>query len=546
MARILCLWLPNWPIQRVVQCRPELKNRAVALAADGPRGGQVTACSSEAVAQSVRPEMPVAEAQALARDLVIVPHEPSADRRALAALAEACERFSPSVAIEDDNEPESLLLDISNVEHLWDSEAALTHELEQFFTRRGYRVRVAVADTAGLAWGLAHCEGQRVEASTSKPTQDCKMQNANCKFSITEQREFDNNLQFAIQSLPIEALRVADDTAALLRQLGIETVGQLTALPRQDLTSRFGEELLRRLDQLTGAAREVTEPHRALAPLETSHALDEPTADRFVLSQVLRQLVERLARQLAARDQGAVLLMCFLRCTDGRTVPLRIGLLQPSANVRQLLELVDLHLETVALAAEVDRIELRVAVVGRLGQRQSELFADRWPSDPHQLALLVNRLSSRLGHEQVLRAKPRASPVPERAVRWVAAVEKSRVESRGSKARKLRISDFGLRIKNTHSAIHNPQSAIPLLLYPAPQTLEVVCVAPDGPPQFVWVGNRRERIVHFSGPERIETLWWRGPSVRRDYYRVALASGSHLWIFRRLSDRRWFLHGAFS
>ena len=171
--------------------------------------------------------------------------------------------------------------------------------------------------------------------------------------------------------------------------------------------------MLRRLDQLTGAAREVIEPHRALAPLEASHALDEPTADRFALSHVLRQLVERLARQLAARDQGAVLLMCFLRCTDGRTVPLRIGLLQPSANARQLLELVDLHLETVALAAEVDRVELRVAVVGRLGERQSELFADRWPSDPHQLALLVNRLSSRLGHEQVLRAEPCASPVPE-------------------------------------------------------------------------------------------------------------------------------------
>ena len=107
--------------------------------------------------------MPVAEAQALARGLVIVPHEPSADRRALAKLAEACERFSPCVAIEDGDEPESLLLDISNLEHLWGSETVLTHELEQFFTRRGYRVRLAVADTVGLAWGLAHfAERERV------------------------------------------------------------------------------------------------------------------------------------------------------------------------------------------------------------------------------------------------------------------------------------------------------------------------------------------------------------------------------------------------
>jgi hypothetical protein len=83
------------------------------------------------------------------------------------------------------------------------------------------------------------------------------------------------------------------------------------------------------------------------------------------------------------------------------------------------------------------------------------------------------------------------------------------------------------------------------LLHPTPQALEVVCVAPDGPPQFVWLGARRQRIVHHAGPERIETLWWRGSLVRRDYYRVALESGSHLWVFRRLTDRRWFLHGAF-
>jgi protein ImuB len=85
-----------------------------------------------------------------------------------------------------------------------------------------------------------------------------------------------------------------------------------------------------------------------------------------------------------------------------------------------------------------------------------------------------------------------------------------------------------------------------LLLYPQPQTLEVVCIAPDGPPQFVWLDGRRERIVNHAGPERIETLWWRGPSLRRDYYRIAVESGSHLWTFRRLTDGRWFLHGVFA
>src|SRR2546421_611535 len=139
MTRILCLWFPNWAIQRAIRCRPELKGRAVALvtcptvskstagppfgrcpASSGTQSTQsiVTVCCGKAVKQGVRPAMPLAEAQALARDLKVAVYEPAADRRALVKLAEACEQFSPRVALEEGDEPESLLLDISNLEHL--------------------------------------------------------------------------------------------------------------------------------------------------------------------------------------------------------------------------------------------------------------------------------------------------------------------------------------------------------------------------------------------------------------------------------------------
>jgi protein ImuB len=201
------------------------------------------------------------------------------------------------------------------------------------------------------------------------------------------------------------------------------------------------------------------------------------------------------------------------------------------------MELIELHLENTRLASEVERVGLRVAVVGRLGERQGELFADRWPTDPHQLAVLVNRLSSRLGSERVLRAEPRTSPVPERAVKWQTLMG-TRNEERVARKKRL-------RTKENESAIQNPQSAIPLLLYPSPQAVEVVAVAPNGPPQAVWLEGQREVIASCAGPERVETLWWRGPSLRRDYYRVATPSGQHLWMFRRITDGEWFVHGIF-
>ncbi len=226
MTRILCLWLANWPIQRIARSRPELKGRPMALATSGPRGAEVAVCSSAAVAQGVRVAMPVAEAQAPAPQLVILPHEPLRDRQALAKLAEACERFSPCVGLEETVEPESLLLDISNLDHLWGSEAALVEQVEKFFKRRGYRVRLGVAGTIGLAWALAHfAEGN----FPTKANDEARMTNDEIHHSSLVIR---HSSFTRCRKLPVEALRISPETAALLRELGVETIHQLMLLAR--------------------------------------------------------------------------------------------------------------------------------------------------------------------------------------------------------------------------------------------------------------------------------------------------------------------------
>ena len=66
MKRIVCVWLPNGSIQRLVAARPELKGRAILLYARDPRRGlYVAACSSAARRGGVRLGMPAAEATAL-------------------------------------------------------------------------------------------------------------------------------------------------------------------------------------------------------------------------------------------------------------------------------------------------------------------------------------------------------------------------------------------------------------------------------------------------------------------------------------------------
>jgi protein ImuB len=84
----------------------------------------------------------------------------------------------------------------------------------------------------------------------------------------------------------------------------------------------------------------------------------------------------------------------------------------------------------------------------------------------------------------------------------------------------------------------------PLRLANEPVPLEALSVVPDGPPiQFQFHGLHR--VAHVWGPERIQTGWWRGRYVQRDYYRIETTTGKRYWLFRRLSDGQWFLHGIF-
>ncbi len=211
MTRILCLWLPNWPIQRLTRSRPELSGRPLVLEAPAVRGSRVAACCRAAVAQGIRVDMPLAEAKSLVPSVAVEPYAAAADCQELRRLAAACEQFSPAVALEEEGEPESLLLDVTNLTHLLGSEAELAAKVERFFAAERYRVQIAVADTVGWAWALAHYGRLRIVDSRAgrspaptigvedDPTRELAIRNP----------------QSELSPLPIESLRIASDTVAL-------------------------------------------------------------------------------------------------------------------------------------------------------------------------------------------------------------------------------------------------------------------------------------------------------------------------------------------
>ena len=159
MARILCVWSPNWPItawRRRTPSPPPAEASAPALpfALIANEGGvrRLVAVDARAQAMGLHPGQKAADAAALVPNLATADHDAQADAQALELLADWCVRFSPAVA---SDAPDGLFLDVSGGDLLWGGEAALAHELEARLTDNGIPVRMAIADTAAAAWALA-------------------------------------------------------------------------------------------------------------------------------------------------------------------------------------------------------------------------------------------------------------------------------------------------------------------------------------------------------------------------------------------------------
>ena len=573
MERVLSIWLPDWPLQRLLVARPELKDRAVVLYdRDSGRGERVVVCSPAAHDRGVRVGMPLAEAacakaavpasgassipgrQRVGRNVqndpgkispsvVFHPHDIQADRESLEDLAEWCDQFSPLVGLESNDFPSTLLLEVAGVASLFGGEDALARRVTLSFQQRGYTVCIAIADTVGAAWALSHFGVRSAE---------CVVRSA------------EGEGLAALALLPLPALRLPEEVVELLGGLGVDRIGQLIQMPRADLSSRFGSQLVRRLEQAEGTVRELVVAHRAAPSFQAGWSLEHPTDSRPVTESLIAKLLQRVAGLLVERDQGAMELECQLQtiCSDetdplaahrASEITIRVGLFQPTARVAHLWELVKIQLEGVRLPGPLSGVMVQAVTTAPLQSRQYELFDGEVLHTERQLAALIDRLSSRLGRGAVLAARWRADAQPERACRYVpmASGRSPHNGRQGRLGRKKR-----RRVKSVRYADARPDregekertltpAVRPLRLCCPPLPLEALSVAPDGPPIQFSYQNQLRRIVRHWGPERIETGWWRGPSVRRDYYRAETADGCHFWIFRCLRDEKWFLQGEF-
>jgi protein ImuB len=313
----------------------------------------------------------------------------------------------------------------------------------------------------------------------------------------------DEAARHALGRMPVERVGFAPAVATAFSRMGLRKLRQVTALPRDTVARRFPAEVLQHLDALLGERPALLDYYTPPDVFDARIELEYDVETNQALLFPLKRLTSDLAAFLAGRDGGVQRFVVRLEHERAEDTPVPVGLLAAERDPAMLFELARGRLEQARVPAPVRGIRLQARELPAFVPAHRELFDER-PQQSMPWEQLRERLRARLGNAAVHGLDAHADHRPEHA--WCP-------ESKPGKAK------AGIVPASPRPGwlLRQP---IPLR-EPAPQRL--------------------------AGPERIESGWWDGGDVRRDYYRVETRSGQRAWVYSPAGETgRFMLHGWFA
>ncbi len=514
------------PVQ-VRQARGPFHQHIILLTAQDHGRDIIARRCEHAAALGVVEGMDLAHARSLLPTGTIVhleAHRIDRELQALHALACWALRYSPLSAPDP---PDGLWLDITGTQRVHRSESRLIRSASAAASRLGFANRVATASTFGCAWAVARF-GPR---DLARIPSGCERQ--------------------ALADLPTASLRLDNETIYGFEEIGITRVRHVLDLPRGSLASRFGAEVIDRIDQALGPMYEQIDPVRPQPPPRVELLFDGPTDQWESIEAAARQTLEQLIVQLAQRERGVRHLDVQLLRPPAQPERLVIDLSRASRSLTHLWSLLRSRLERVDLTAGVEGIILTASRTARLRHEQtcSESLGESSTGESSRAwGELVDALVQRLGADRVMRIEPVESHLPESCFRHASVMT-----------------------PGSNSAARVTSADRPTLLLPSPEPVEVTALTPDGPVMTIrWRGQWRQ-VMACVGPERLGPEWWRWRTAPakastnatrkrlapllaqcreappdRDYFALQTETGRWMWVCRQVGTGRWFVHGEWS
>ncbi|MEH6459353.1 Y-family DNA polymerase [Chitinimonas sp. JJ19] len=378
--------------------------------------------------------------------------------------------------------PHGLLLEIEGCLRYFKGLGRLRKLIAQGLVEHGWSAQMAAAPSPLAATWLAQLRPQAVIRSPE-------------------------GLADGLASLPIAELPWPDDTLRQLQALGMRQFADLHSLPRDGLAHRLGHTFPYMLDQALGLQPDPRDPFEPPDRFERTVALNWATDQIEALGFVAKRLFTELAAFLMGRGLGVQQLQLIMQHEDSSKTEVTLGLGKPTRAADAMLAICRERLARLALPAPVEAMGILASQLHRLDGQVLTLFGDA--SQAEDFDLLRARLVARLGEDAVQSVVCVADHRPEHAWCWAPC---------GSVSPPLTLGER------------------PAWLLPEPQSLELR----DG---HLW---HSEPLQLLTRAERIESGWWDGNSVTRDYYQAQGPSGRRYWIYQQRSTDSWYLHGLFA
>lgn len=353
----------------------------------------------------------------------------------------------------------------------------------------------------------------------------------------------------------------------VLRRWGLQTLGELAALPASDLSARLGPAGVAIQRLARGIDPRPLVPDPAVPRFAGTFELEWPIDALEPLSFVFARVLEPIVAALERADRGAVAVRLDLRLTN-RTCHARM-LQLPAAmrDPRVLRTLLLLDLESHPPSAAVDGVSLEVdPAPARIVQYS---LLERAVPSPETLATLMARLGALVGERRC------GSPVlldthrPDGFEMGPVAIQETRRRSNAQ----LPTPHCPLPIPNSHPPTPNSQSGpsagretsagrwrLGVGGWQLIRTAPALTLRRFRPPLAVRVTVERGRPVRVAidrrglpgggvqqaaGPWRTSGGWWEAERWNRDEWDVALGDGALCRLFRDRDSGSWFLEGTF-
>lgn len=423
--------------------------------------------------------------------------DPRPDSAALESLAVFAQSLTPVVVFRPG---EGLLLEVQGSLKYFSGLAGIKERLVRELEQRAWAYRLATAPTSLAASWLVRFKS----------------------IDVTER----GALAGAIGSLPLRVTSWPEDVQLALRQMGLRSIADCLRLPRGGLARRLGQARLDDLDRALGRQPDFQSAYEAPQKLCRSVDFSFETMDQAVFSEALSDIAELFVQELRQRQMQLRQVELNFIHLHREPTRMQICFVDPVHERERILNPLLARIERVSLPGPATGLSVETGTLLPLvSDAPGLLFAPGTSSGPARAVpehALVECLRGRFGMRRVHGIDWVAEYRPERA--WCCRTDRP--------------------VSATRAEPACPPHGRPLWLLPKPRKQ---CKRwKRGQSPFEKKGSDPVICSGFLvDPERIESGWWDGEDVRREYHVVTGEAGQKLWLYRDCLTQEWYLHGIF-